>query len=325
MLLTLVCGAGNLTHTRSPACLSLPLSFSLLMTIVCGAGNLTHTRSPACLPLQLSFSLLMTVVCGAGNLTHTTSPARLYILLSFSLLLTLVCGAANLTHTRSPACLPLHLSFSVLMTIVCSAGNLTHTISPACLYILLSFSLLLTIVCGAGNLTHTISPAYLLVPPFFSLSSDGHWMVIYATTAVVMLPLGITANRYSHITLLQEDIHGFRDVMLLAIGTLYMFSYRTVGMEIDGNCCPYLLSPTAPAPRTRCIGSSVARFAKPFESRPADTVRRELFKQLATQPGQSGWIAPTATLSATPRPLDRATEACFAHTRGPKCRKRLQF
>ena len=148
---------------------------------------------------------------------------------------------------------------------------------------------------------------------------------MYATTAVVMLPLGITSNRYSHITLLQGDIHGFTDFMLLAIGTLDMFSYRTVGMEIDGNCCPYLLSPTAPATRTRCLGSSVARFAKPFESRPADTVRRELFKQLATQPGQAEWIAPTSTLSATPRPLERATEACFAHTRGPKCRKRLKF
>ena len=271
----------------------------MLLTLVCGAGNLTHTRSPACLSPKLSLSLLMTVVCGAGNLTHTTSPTCLYILLSFSLLLTLVCGA----------------------------GNLTHTISPACLYILLSFSLLLTIVCGAGNLTHTVLPAYLLVTTFFSLSSDGHWLAIYATTAVVMLPLGITANRYSHITLLQENIHGFRDFMLLVIGTLCMFSYRTVGMEIDVNCCPYLLSPTAPAPHTRCrcLGSSVARFAKPFESRPVDTVRRELFKQLATQPGQSGWIAPTATLSATPRPLERATEACFTHPRGFKCRKRLQF
>ena len=295
--MTVVCGAGNLTHATSPACLYILLSFSLLLTLVCGAVNLTHTRSPACLSLQLSLSLLMIVVCGAGNLTHTTSPACLYILLSFSLLLTLVCGA----------------------------GNLTHTISPACLYILLSFSLLLTIVCGAGNLTHTVLPAYLLVTLFFFLSSDGHWMVIYATTAVVRLPLGITANRYSHITLLQGDIHGFRDFMLLAIGTLYMFSYRTVDMEIDGNCCPYLLSPTAPAPRTRCLGSSVARFAKPFESRPADTVRRELFKQLATQPGQAGWIAPTATLSATPRPLERATEACFTHPRGSKGRKRLQF
>ena len=96
-----------------------------------------------------------------------------------------------------------------------------------------------------------------------------------------------------------------------------------MGTKIDGNCCSYSLSPTAPAPCTRCLGSSVARFAKPFESRPADTVRLELFKQLATQAGQSGWIAPTATLSATPRPLERATEASFAHTRGPKCRKRL--
>ena len=128
-------------------------SLPMLLTLVCGAGNLTHTRSPACLSLKLSLSLLMTAVCGAGNLTHTTSPACLYILLSFSLLLTLVCGAGNLTHTRSPACLSLQLSLSLLMTVVCGAGNLTHTISPACLYVLLSFSLLLTLVCGAGNLT----------------------------------------------------------------------------------------------------------------------------------------------------------------------------
>ena len=135
--------------------------------------------------------------------------------LSFSLLLTLVCGAGNLTRTRSPACWSLHLSFSLLMTVVCGAGNLTHTTSPACLYILLSFSLLLTIVCGAGNLTHTISPAYLLITPLFSLYSDA-----------------TTANRYSHITLLQEVIHGFRNFMLLATETLYMFSYRTVGIEM---------------------------------------------------------------------------------------------
>ena len=307
--------------------LSLFLLYSLpmLLTLVCGAGDLAHTGSPAYLPLQLSLSLLMTVVCGAGDLTHTTSPACLYILLYSSLLLTLVCGAGDLTHTRSPACVSLNLSFSLLITVVCGAGDLTHTTSPACLYILLSSSLLLTLVCGAGDLTHTILPAYFLVTPFFSLSSDDHWMVICANTAVVILPLGITAKRYPHITLLQEDIHSFRDFMLLAIGTLYMFSYRTVGMKIDGNCCPYLLSPTAPAPCTRCLGSSVAHFAKPFESRPADTVRRELFKQLATQPGQSGWIAPTATLSANPHPLERATEASFAHRRGPKCKKRLQF
>ena len=169
LLMTVVCGAGNLTHTTSPACLYILLSFSLLLTLVCGAGNLTHTRSSACLSLQLSLSLLMTVVCGAGNLTHTTSPACSYILLSFSLLLTLVCGAGNLTHTRSPACLTLQLSLSLLMTIVCGAGNLTHTRSPPCLSLQLSHSLLMTIVCGAGNLTHTISPSCLYIFLSFSL------------------------------------------------------------------------------------------------------------------------------------------------------------
>ena len=90
-----------------------------------------------------------------------------------------------------------------------------------------------------------------------------------------------------------------------------MLSCRPVVMKTDGNCCSYLLSPTAPAPRTRCIGDSVARFARPFESRPIDSIRREVFRQLAARPGPSastGWVAPSATLSAMPRPLNRATE-----------------
>ena len=169
MLLTIVCGAGNLTHTISPACLSLLLSLSLLMTIVCGAGNLTHTISPVCLSLLLSLSLLMTIVCGAGNLTHAISPACLSLLLSLSLLMTIVCGAGNLTHTISPVCLSLLLSLSLPMTIVCGAGDLTHTISPARWSLLLSLSLLMTIVCGAGNLTHTISPACLSLLPSLSM------------------------------------------------------------------------------------------------------------------------------------------------------------
>ena len=52
-------------------------------------------------------------------------------------------------------------------------------------------------------------------------------------------------------------------------------------MKLDGNCCPYLLSPTVSAPRTRCLGAQVARFAGPFESRPTDPIRREVFRQLA--------------------------------------------
>ena len=82
-------------------------------------------------------------------------------------------------------------------------------------------------------------------------------------------------------------------------------------MKSDGNCCPYLLSPTAPAPRTRCIGGQVTRFARPFESRPADPVRREVYRQLAAVSGSAspaGWVAPTATLPVTPPPLERGTE-----------------
>ena len=90
-----------------------------------------------------------------------------------------------------------------------------------------------------------------------------------------------------------------------------MLNYRIVGIKSDGNCCPCLLSPTAPAPRTRCLGSQVARFACPFESRPADPVRREVYRQLAATSGTastSGWVAPSTTLPVTPPPLEKGTE-----------------
>ena len=180
-------------------------------------------------------------------------------------------------------------------------------------------------VCGAGDLAHTVSVALFLNYTFFPFSSSGHWLVVCASAAVVLLSLGISAIIYPPLTLLQEGIHGFRDIMLLAIGTFYLLSYRTVGLRFDGNLCPYLLSPTAPAPRTRCLGHSVARFATLFWSLfgalfGADflepTWSRELYNQLATQPGPLGCIPPTDTLQATPRPLKRATEACFAPRKG---------
>ena len=141
------------------------------------------------------------------------------------------------------------------------------------------------------------------------------------TVAVVCFCLSLS---FSLLSLAGHDV-GVRNELPLALGTFYLFSYRTVGLRIDGNPCPYLLSPTAPAPRTKCLGQSVARFKRPFESRPADSVRRELYQQLALQPGNSGWIAPTAAISATPRPLDRAEEPSSAHRRGFICRRRLQF
>ena len=208
---------------------------------------------------------------------------------------------------------------------VCGAGNLAHTVPVAPFCLLLSSSLLLSAVCGAGNLAHAVPVVLFLDNTFFSFSFYGHWLVMCANTAVVLLPLGISAINYPPITLLHEDIHSFRNDMLLAIGTFYLFSYRTVGLRIDGNLCPYLLSPTAPAPRTKNLGQSVAHFKRPFESRPADSVRRELYQQLSSQPRNSGWIAPTAALSATPRPLERANEASSTHREGYTCRRCLQF
>ena len=251
----------------------------------------------------------------------------------------------NLTNIISPACCSLllvtllsSLSLSLLMTIMLVEGNLTNIISPACYSLLLvtllsSLSLLMTIMFVEGNLTNIISPAcssFLLVTLLSSLSSDDHCMVIYITLTCGMLLLESTASRYPLITLLQEGFHSCRDFIPLAIGVLYMLSCRTVGVKKDGNFCPYLLSPTTPAPRTRCIGDSVARFARPFESRPADPVRREVFRQLASSSSSStstGWVAPKATISAPPRPLDRATEESSSRAvpLRPEAKRRLQF
>ena len=72
------------------------------------------------------------------------------------------------------------------------------------------------------------------------------------------------------------------------------------------------LSCPAPAPRSRCIGEQVARFARPFESRPVETVRRELYRRLAAKPGgissTSGWVAPAAPLPISPILLAGGTE-----------------
>ena len=312
MLLIVVCGAGDLAHTASLALLYIVLSFSLLLMALCGAGDLAHTVSVARFCLLLSFSLLLIVVCGAGDLAHTASLALLYIVLSFSLLLMAVCGAGDLAHTVSVVCFCLLLSFSLLLIVVCSAGDLAHTASLALLYIALSFSLLLIAGCGAGDLAHTASLALFLDNTFFSLSFDGHWLVMCANTAVVLLPLGISAINYPPITPLQEDIHSFRNDMLLAIGTFYVLSYRTVGLKIDGNLCPYLLSPTA----QQHAPGALARVWLALRALLEPICRQELYKQLATQRGQSVWIVPTATLLATPHPLERATEACFALEKG---------
>ena len=119
-----------------------------------------------------------------------------------------------------------------------------------------------------------------------------------------------TASGYPLITLLQIGIHSPKNY-LLSYRDFCVLNFRTVGVKLDGNCCPYLLSPTVSAPRTRCLGSQVARFARPYESRPTDPIRREVYRQLAANnstASSSGWVASSTTLSVMPPPLERGTE-----------------
>ena len=86
----------------------------------------------------------------------------------------------------------------------------------------------------------------------------------------------------------------------LALGIMTCLVIGLWVWKLDSNCCSFLLSPTAPTPRTKVIGESVARFARPFESRPADPVRREVFRQLAANPdtaSTSGWVTPSSSPS----------------------------
>ena len=61
-------------------------------------------------------------------------------------------------------------------------------------------------------------------------------------------------------------------------------------------------------PRTACLGDqSVALFSGPFESRPADSLRREVFRQQAVL-GCAGWFAPVALPPQAPLGLPPALE-----------------
>ena len=123
------------------------------------------------------------------------------------------------------------------------------------------------------------------------------------------------------LSFLELSLAGYDNELLLAVGAFY----KTEGLRIDGNSCLYLLSSPAPVPHSKCLGQSVARFRRPFESRPADPARRERLLHLITQPGTSGVIPATAAIASTPRPLDRAEGPSSAHRRGFQCLRRLKF
>ena len=242
---------------------------------------------------SLSFSLLLS----------------LYISFLCSLLLLSVWCESNPAHTVTVA------YFSLLLLAVWCGSNPVHT--GTVVYSWLCFSSLLLTVWCESNPAHTVTVVYffLLLLAVWCGSNPVHTgAVVYSYYLLSFLELSLAGY----------DV-GVEDELLLAVGALYLFSYRTEGLRIDGNSCLYLLSPPAPAPRSKCLGQSVARFKRPFESRPADPVRRERFHHLVTQPRISGVIPATAAISSTPRPLDRAEGPSSAHRRGFQYRRRLKF
>ena len=70
---------------------------------------------------------------------------------------------------------------------------------------------------------------------------------------------GIAIRFYTH-NLVPVNMH-YRD-LFVSYRELLLASCRPVGICEDSNVCSCLLSPTAPAPRSRYIGEQVARFAR---------------------------------------------------------------
>ena len=72
-------------------------------------------------------------------------------------------------------------------------------------------------------------------------------------------------------------------------------------------------------PRAACLGESGALFSRPFESRPSDPLRREIFRQQAVG-GGSCWFAPSAVPSEAPLVLAPSHQASAGPI--PACKRR---
>ena len=282
LLLTVWCES-NPAHTVTLA------YFSLLLLAVWCRSNPVHTDTVVYSCLGLSFSLLLLTAWCESNPAHTVTLAY------FSPLLLAIWYRSNPVHTDTVVFSCLGLSFSLLLLTVWCESNPAHTVALA------YFSLLLLAVWCWSNPVHTDTVVYSCLGLSFSLllltvwceSNPAHTItVVYLSLLLLAVwcrsnPVHTDTVVYSYclLSFLELSLAGYDDELLLAVGALYLFNYRTEGLRIDGNSCLYLLSPPAPAPHSKCLGQSVARFKRPFESRPADPARRERFLHLVTQPG----------------------------------------
>ena len=114
----------------------------------------------------------------------------------------------------------------------------------------------------------------------------------------------ITINEYLCVRIMQLLLlgtcnwEGQGNILLLGRGLL---------MIVQIVLTPLFLFLYFPASRTAAIGTPVSRFLRPFESRPADPIRRVYYAHLAAQPGQSihgaAWVAPQEVPSQPPLSL----------------------
>ena len=294
---------------------------SLLLWAIWGWCSPVHIDTLVLSYLQLSFSVLL------WSAWSWCSPVHPDTLAYFSLLLWAIWGWCSPVHIDTVVLSYLQLSFPLLLW---SAWSWCSPVHPDTLAY---FSLLLWAIWGWCSPSHinTVVLYYLKLSPSCLLWSAWSWCspVHSDTLAYFSLllwaiwgwcsPVHIDAVVFSDclLSFLEPSLARYDDELLLAVGAFY----KSKGLRIDGNSCLCLLSP----PHSKGLGQSVARFRRPFESRPADPTRRERCLRMVAQPSFSGVIPATAAIASTPRPLERAEGPSSAHRKGFQCRRRLKF
>ena len=265
--------------------LTLIISTALLATFVCHS-LLSLFCNGHCMCSRLSnpynvASRACCIISVHGYLTLIISTA---LLVAFA-----CCSPLSLFCNGHCMCSRLSNPYNVASRARCIIGvhsYLTLIISTALLPAFARCFPLLLLSIGHGRDLHTAN----------FVGYDG-WKVIL---------VGIHAQPCSEYVFVALDINIYLD-----LGIMVCLAIGLWVRKLDSNCCPFLLSPTAPTPRTKGIGDPVARFARPFESHPADPVRQEVFRQLAARPdtaSTSGWMTPSSLLPVTPPPLQRGAE-----------------
>ena len=73
-------------------------------------------------------------------------------------------------------------------------------------------------------------------------------------------------------------------------------------------------------PKVACLGERVALFKKPFEARPSDPLRKEVFRQQAAH--RSHWFAPSTIPSGVPAGTTPALQTSVGPVPGPRGKRR---